>query len=62
MNIEPIAFFRSPLTSKFGVPRQSGIVCELRGRIEFVPRYKNAEALRRNILPCARHCWVATNG
>ena len=46
MNIEPIAFFRSPLTSKFGVPRQSGIVCELRGRIEFVPRYKNAEALR----------------
>jgi tRNA-Thr(GGU) m(6)t(6)A37 methyltransferase TsaA len=46
MNIEPIAFFRSPLTSKFGLPRQSGIVSELRGRIEFVPRYKNAEALR----------------
>ena len=36
MNIEPIAYFRSPLTSKFGVPRQSGIVSELRGRIEFV--------------------------
>ena len=31
MNIEPIAFFRSPLTSKFGVPRQSGIVSALRG-------------------------------
>ena len=31
MNIEPIAFFRSPFTSKFGIPRQSGIVSELRG-------------------------------
>ena len=38
MNIEPIAYFRSPLTSKFGVPRQSGIVSELRGRIEFVAK------------------------
>ena len=46
MNIEPIAYFRSPLTSKFGIPRQSGIVAELRGRIEFVPSYRNADALR----------------
>ena len=29
MNIEPIAYFRSPLKSKFGVPRQSGIAPEL---------------------------------
>ena len=46
MNIEPIAFFRSPFTSKFGIPRQSGIVSELRGRIAFVPRYAQPEALR----------------
>ena len=46
MNIEPIAYFRSPLTSKFGIPRQSGIVAELRGRIEFVHSYRNADALR----------------
>ena len=46
MNIEPIAFFRSPFTSKFGIPRQSGIFSELRGRIEFVPRYAQPEALR----------------
>ncbi len=46
MNIEPIAFFRSPLTSKFGVPRQSGIVSELRGQIEFVAKYRQVEALR----------------
>ena len=46
MNIEPVAYFRSPLTSKFGVPRQSGIVSELRGTIEFVPKYAQTEALR----------------
>lgn len=46
MNIEPIAFFRSPFTSKFGVPRQSGIVEGLRGRVELAPGYCQAEALR----------------
>ena len=46
MNIEPIAYFRSPLTSKFGIPRQSGIVTELHGTIEFVAKYAQAEALR----------------
>ena len=46
MQIEPIAFFHSPFTSKFGIPRQSGIVHELRGRITFVPEYANGEALR----------------
>ena len=46
MNIEPIAYFRSPLTSKFGIPRQAGIVRELRGQIVFESAYRNAEALR----------------
>ncbi len=46
MNIEPIAYFHSPLTSKFGVPRQAGIVRELRGQIVFEPKYRNQEALR----------------
>ena len=46
MNIEPIAYFRSPFTSKFGIPRQSGIVSELRGRIEFTPDYRDTAALR----------------
>lgn len=46
MNIEPIAYFRSPLTSKFGIPRQSGIVTELRGTIAFVAKYSLPEALR----------------
>lgn len=46
MNIEPIAFFRSPFTTKFGIPRQSCIVEQLRGQIEFTPHYQQAEALR----------------
>ncbi len=46
MTIEPIAFFRSPFQSKFGIPRQSGIVNELRGTIEFTPSYRQPEALR----------------
>jgi tRNA-Thr(GGU) m(6)t(6)A37 methyltransferase TsaA len=46
MNIEPIAYFRSPLTSKFGIPRQSGIVTGLRGTITFVDKYAQPEALR----------------
>ena len=44
--IRPIAFFRSPLTSKFGVPRQSGLADNLVGRIFFEPQYQREEALR----------------
>ena len=46
MNIKPIAYYRSQLTTKFGVPRQSGLVPELVGRIVFEPEYANADALR----------------
>ena len=46
MVIEPIAYFHSPFTSKFGVPRQSGIVSELKGTIVFTREYSNPEALR----------------
>lgn len=46
MNIEPIAYFRSPLTSKFGAPRQSGLAQSLTGQIVFQPEYRQEEALR----------------
>ena len=46
MKIEPIAFFHSPLTSKFGIPRQSGLASELPGRIVFTPAYRREEAIR----------------
>lgn len=46
MNIEPIAYFHSPFHSKFGIPKQSGMVEELEGSIVFCPEYRNADALR----------------
>ena len=46
MNIEPIAYFRSPLKSKFGVPRQSGIAPELTGTIVMTDKWNDAECLR----------------
>lgn len=46
MEIRPIAYFRSPLKSKFGIPRQSGLVSQLAGTIILEPEYRQAEALR----------------
>ena len=46
MNIESIAYFHSPFHSKFGIPKQSGLVEELEGSIVFCPEYRNADALR----------------
>ena len=46
MEIHPIARFSSPFTSKFGIPKQSGLVTELKGRIIFEPKYRNADYLR----------------
>lgn len=46
MNIEPIAYFHSPFHSKFGIPKQSGLVEELEGSIVFCPEYRNTDALR----------------
>lgn len=56
MIIEPIAFFRSPLTSKFGLPRQGGVASELRGSIEFVAQYRHPEAVRG--LESFSHLWL----
>lgn len=46
MQIEPIAYFRSPFATKFGVPKQSGLVENLMGTIEFVSQHRNVDALR----------------
>ena len=46
MEIIPIAHFRSPLKSKFGIPRQSGLAESLTGSIVFEPPYRHLEALR----------------
>lgn len=46
MEIKPIARFRSPFSSKFGIPKQAGLVTDLEGQIVFEPEYRNADALR----------------
>ena len=46
MEIKAIAHIHTDFDSKFGVPRQSGIVSNLVGRIIFTPEFRNAQALR----------------
>jgi len=46
VNISPIAYFHSPLTSKFGIPRQSGLAATLPGYIVFTPDFRREEAVR----------------
>lgn len=46
ITIEPVARMRSDFATKFGIPRQSGLVEDLRSTIVFEPKYRNPEALR----------------
>ena len=44
--IQAIAHMKSYFPTKFGIPRQSGLVEELRSTIVFDPEFRNPEALR----------------
>ncbi len=46
ITIHPIARMHSDFSSKFGIPRQSGLVQQLKSTIVFEPAYRNADALR----------------
>ena len=41
-----VAHIHTDFKSKFGIPRQSGLVEGLLGRIVFTPHYRNEAALR----------------
>lgn len=56
MTIQPIATFHSPFASKFGIPRQSGLIPDLSGYIEFRPAWRNADSLRG--LEDFSHIWL----
>ena len=56
MNIEPVAYFRSPLKEKFGIPRQSGLAPDLHGEVCFVAPYDAPEAVRG--LEGFDYCWL----
>ena len=44
--MQVIARIRSEFPTKFGIPRQSGLVPETRATIVFEPEYRNPDALR----------------
>ena len=54
MNV--IAHIESDFREKFGIPRQSGLVPELRAKIVFEPEYRNSDALRG--LEGFSHIWL----
>lgn len=46
LQINPIARFHSPFQSKFGIPKQSGLVEELQGEIVFELPYRDVDYIR----------------
>lgn len=58
LNIKPVAILRTPFAEKFGVPRQSGLVPEAEGRVEFLPEFAAPEFTRG--LEAFSHVWLVT--
>ena len=56
VNIQPIARMRSDFPTKFGIPRQSGLVKELESTIVFEPEFRNDDALRG--IEGYSHLWI----
>ena len=56
VNIQPIAHMRSDFATKFGIPRQSGLVEELRSTVVFEPEFQNPDALRG--IEGFSHLWI----
>ena len=56
VQVSIVARMRSDFSTKFGIPRQSGLVESLRSTIVFEPEYRNADALRG--LEDFSHLWI----
>jgi tRNA-Thr(GGU) m(6)t(6)A37 methyltransferase TsaA len=54
--MKTIARIHTDFPTKFGIPRQSGVVASLRGTVVFEPEYRNAEAVRG--LEAFSHIWL----
>ena len=54
--MKTIARIHTDFPTKFGIPRQSGIIPSLQGKIVFEPEYRNAEAVRG--LEEFSHIWL----
>ena len=46
MTLKVIAHIHTAFPTKFGIPRQSGLVDSLRGEIVFTPEYRSPDAVR----------------
>mgnify|MGYP002732496293 CR=1 FL=1 len=46
LTLRPIAICHSPFSSKFGIPRQSGLVSEVHAELVFLPEFRQPDALR----------------
>jgi tRNA (adenine37-N6)-methyltransferase len=57
-SLRPIATLRTPFAGKFGIPRQSGLVEEAVGTVEFVPEFNRADFVRG--LESFSHIWLVT--
>ena len=51
-----IARIHTDFPQKFGIPRQSGLVAELKGTVVFEPEYRNPDMLRG--LEGFSHIWL----
>ena len=56
MEISKIAVIHTDFPTKFGLPKQSGVVSDLRGTIVFEKEYRNPDALRG--LEGFTHIWL----
>lgn len=56
MEMKVIARIRSDFSSKFGIPRQSGLVESLRAEVVFAPEYRSPDAVRG--LALYSHIWL----
>ena len=54
--MKTIAKIKTDFPTKFGIPRQSGIIASLQGKIVFEPEYRNADAVRG--LEDFSHIWL----
>ena len=56
LTIKPIAYIRNDFTEKFGIPRQGGLIPELKAKIIFTADYRDPEALRA--IETYSHLWL----
>ena len=56
ITIHPIARMKSDFPTKFGIPRQSNLVSQLKSTIVFEPEFRNPDALRG--LEGFSHLWI----